>query len=187
MLGQSQFLWWGDRRCERSGPCAGFRSAAVPPPCSLLVFFCSGGLSTGHSPMGVGGQRGGIPCPDMDPPWAPAPLGPSSLWHGAPPFSVSKVLSLAMSPLMHLLCCFSFVSYFFPNTLEHHVPFWLKFWRAVVVSISLRAIWRWLWLAQGNSWPPSALVTPTALWHQNRTVYTPYTSTCGLANNLNGS
>ena len=41
------------------------------------------------------------------------------------------------------------------------------------------------WL--GNSWPPPALVTPTALWQQNPAVYTWYTSKCGFTNNLNGS
>lgn len=92
--------------------------------CSSSLLFTGflllwGGLSGGHSPMGVREQRGETPCPDMDlPPWAPTPLGPSLLWHCVPPFSVSLVLSLAlMSPLMHLLCCFSLVFHQFESHL----------------------------------------------------------------------
>lgn len=45
--------------------------------------------------MGGGGQREEILCPDMGPPWASAPLGPSLLWCGECSFNV---LCLAMSP-----------------------------------------------------------------------------------------
>lgn len=55
----------------------------------LLFFFCCDKLAVGHSSMGVGGQREEILCPDMGPPWASAPLGPSLFRCGECPFNVS--------------------------------------------------------------------------------------------------
>lgn len=103
--------------------------------------------------------------------------------------NVFLVLSPVTSPLIHPLCCFLFVSYISSSVCLRRstmYPCWNSGLQWVV-SLSLRAVWDWLWLAQGNSWPPLALVTPRALWHQNPAVYTQYTSKCALANNLNGS
>lgn len=121
--------------------------------------------------------------------------GPQHLW-GHPcsgmkhhTSNVFLVLSPATSPLIHPLCCFLFVSYISSSVCLRRstmYPCWNSGLQWVV-SLSLRAVWDWLWLAQGNSWPPLALVTPRALWHQNPAVYTQYTSKCALANNLNGS
>lgn len=89
--------------------------------------------------------------------------------------------------LMHLLCCFSFVSCIssLMNLSRSTIcPCGWNFVEEWVVSVDLRATWNWLWLSQSNWLPLLSLVTPTALQHQSPEAYTQRASKCGLATNL---